>query len=101
MIPGCKAEVTRSRGYFFRMDRFYTGYLYPPPTLPRDVLAWLRWHNDRIAILRTQWIVFGRQYRRQTACSRHFSDAEEENVEVALVDTLTDLGLDSDDSFQG
>jgi hypothetical protein len=78
MIPGCKEKVTKSHGVFFQLDRFYTGYPKPPSTLPPDVLAWLRWRNDRIDTLKGQWVVFEREYYRQTLCGRYPSGPEEE-----------------------
>jgi hypothetical protein len=85
MIPGCKEAVTKSNGVFFRLDRFYPGYPQSPLTVPPDILAWLRWHNDRIYALKGHWIVFGRQYCRQTVCSRYTSDPEEEEREDSLL----------------
>jgi endonuclease III len=87
MMPGCKAEVTRSDGHFFRMYRFYTGYPKPPSALPRDLLTWFFWHNDRVDMLKEQWINFGREHCRKTACNRYIQAGHEEG---AFVDALTD-----------
>ena len=99
MIPGCKEQVTKSHGVFYRLDRFYTEYLKPPSTLPADILAWLRWHNDRIDTLKGQWIAFGRDYCRQTVCGRYPSGPEEEREDSLFAEDHLPAYEDSDYSF--
>jgi hypothetical protein len=99
MIPGCKEKVTKGHGFFFRLDRFYTGYPKPPLTLPPDILSWLRWHNDRIDTLKERWIVFGRDYCRQTVCSQYPSGPEEEREDSLFAEDHFHAYYDSSEYF--